>query len=176
MYRVKEIPKNTNPNLWNEESKLSRYNCGSLAFDVSIWYSPEWILEEKFEDIAYVDELAERMWEKEFFPEEIADIYANLYLEAILIDFKDEVSVYDSSKSIKEDEELIAFRVGSGEINEDGYYESDIDFHFKVFRNGKWIEKNGSGDVHNCEVDDWIYDSYEYNSRTIYLVRKLNKI
>jgi hypothetical protein len=70
---------------------------------------------------------------------------------------------------ISENDRVIAYRL-SMEIpdeREEFDMDEDTDFHFRLFINGEWWEKNGAGSVHKVEypdadvweVDEWlIYD------------------
>lgn len=171
---MREFVKNTDPGFWEQD--LPWCNCGGLAFNIKTWYSPEWkyheVLPPEFFDI---DEYAEHLWLEGYETWEIANQIQGIYLEGILEDFGDKVRVLNDDGGWDSDEELIAFRVRSGYY--DGDYTADVDFHFKVLRDGIWIEKNGSNDVHTCDEDEWEYfeedNSMYYDSDTIYLAHKI---
>lgn len=174
---MRKFDKNTDPHYW--DIPHPKHNCGSLAFNIKSWYSPEW----KYHEVLGCDDIddwAQDLWNEGWESWYIADKIAEIYTEGILEDFGNTVRILNVKGSgalyeLQPNEELIAFRVASGWNNGD-VFEADVDFHFKVYRDGKWIEKNGGGPVHECEEEseeDWEYDSYLYESQTIYFAHKI---
>jgi hypothetical protein len=47
---------------------------------------------------------------------------------------------------------------------------SDVDFHFKVLRDGHWLEKQGMEQVKFCELDEW----GRYIGEPVYMYHKIN--
>jgi len=119
-------------------------NCGSYALRLEGWYDPEDYFYKIKGDIG---EWAEEMM-KIYNEYDVANLYAEILIEGMLQEFSNELRLINNYSEIKPNEELILF---STFCNGYDYY----DFHFKVFRSGKWMEKNGSGEVHECDEDDW---------------------
>ena len=65
------------------------------------------------------------------------------------------------------DKELIAF---NGFCICDDDYNTDVDFHFKVLRDGMWSEKPGREPVKFCELDEW----GRYTGKTVYMYHKID--
>ena len=82
-------------------------------------------------------------------------------------DFKGELRLQKAGEEPKQNEELISFATFAYYSEEEG--DSNYDFHFKVFRDGKWMEKNGWGPVHECSEWDW----GDYISDVYYLIHKI---
>lgn len=65
---------------------------------------------------------------------------------------------------------IVAYRVGVNLPEEQYFYDDfDTDFHFKVRINDQWYEKNGTEEVHKCELNpdqNWILIEHEYNNDT----------
>ena len=149
--------RNSDPNFY--ETHLT--NCGSFALSIEEWYSPDETLSEKFDglDDYFID--VEDMCGGDVM--DMSEVFATDLAEVILDDFTD--LEYLPYIEVEEVEGLIAFRAFF-----DG---SDWwDFHFKVFRDGRWQEKNGRDPVHDCELEDWTYGPLDYVSRTFYFLPK----
>ena len=95
----------------------------------------------------------------------MSDEFAGILVNYILNDF-DDVRYIVQISELEQNEELIAFRTF---VTTDGNW----DFHFKVLRNGMWLEKCGSDPTRFCEKDDWHNGLMEYISYTSYFARKL---
>ena len=155
--------RNNDPTYY-ERNRFSS-NCGSYAFRLKEWYDPEAYLEEIVGDIYdWIYELSEEGYSEY----EIACIYGDTLLDGILIDFDGEIELCDGRPPNTSDVELIAFNTWC--CAEDGMI--DRDFHFKVFRNGRWMEKNGHNEVHECEEDDW----GKYMGDPIYMYHRIGEI
>lgn len=136
-------------------------NCGSYAFNILEWYSP---------------------WPKKQTPENIVDLYLNadwsnlgsltkqildICTKRILKDFADKnIKKLKRPRKPNSNQDLIAFRIGI--LPGDFDNSTDVDFHFRVFRDNQWSEKSGSEqEIKFCEFseDTWfsttdlIYDS-----------------
>ena len=152
---------NHDPNYYEENRNIS--NCGSFAFQIKEWYSPDGEFEN---EMGYdIDEWVEQGIHEGFDEWEMSDGLANALTEYILSDF-DDVRYLINPSDVQPDEELIAFRT---------FVTNDFnwDFHFKVLRNGLWQEKCGSDPVRFCEEDDWHNGLMEYISYTSYFAKKL---
>ena len=118
--------RNHDPNYFEECQSFA--NCGSFAFIVEEWYSPD----EYFEDDMgqtieqWIDRCVWNGWDVYDMSNEFAGILVNY----ILNDF-DDVRYLIWEGEIQPDEELIAVRTF---VDTEG----DWDFHFKVFRDGLW--------------------------------------
>jgi len=85
-------------------------------------------------------------------------------------DFGDRIviSIYEPIQEyLKENDEVIAFRAGAYDYEFGD--EFDYDFHFKVYRHGKWFEKRGCEPIRPTSLDDWTGSIY-YNSQTFYII------
>ena len=163
---------NRDPNFWNQ--KQAHCNCGSLAFNLNDWYHPgslthsdnEGEIYEYFNIWIYEDGI--------YNDDELSDLLAQFYLERMQRDFgsyMSEPTVIPIETPLAPNEELIAFRAGAYVWTSDGTEDYDYDFHFKVYRNGEWIEKRGPGSVNPCSIDNWDGSMY-YNSETYYFIHR----
>ena len=138
-----------NSDLTYYESHPDDANCGSYALRLNEWYDPE----EYFEDInGDIRGWIEEMYEEGYSDCEITDIYSSILVEGMLQEFEGELELCDGRAPTTSDKELIA--INSFCIFDEDY-SSDIDFHFKVFRDGIWSEKCGSEEIRFCEEDEW---------------------
>lgn len=141
-------------------------NCGSFALNVKEWY----ISDRDFDntDIAWDMEI------QGYDLEAILDYLTSKNVEQILEDFTDEIRIVTEENEVKKDEELIAFRVG---VFDDDFEEIDSDFHFRVKRGGQWMEKCGSTEVRECELEKdkfWSNSSGEiYNGPIVFFAKKI---
>ena len=149
---------NHDPNYFEEHSFLT--NCGSFAFNIQEWYSPD----DRFceDDI----ELGNRLFKETFLSvEEILRLLYERNVKQILKDF-DVMQVTDKNFSLKPNEELIAFRMC---VNPDASTEDEplyIDYHFRVKRSGCWMEKPGCHEIRM--VDNYSEDPWEVSEELIY--------
>ena len=157
---------NNDPNYY--ETHRFDTNCGSYALRLKEWYDNE-IDEEWGGASEWIEELADA----EIPFSEIPDIIAKAYIDELLLDFPENelVLLNKITQNILKDMtvELIAFRVYAP-IQE--YLMNDctcFDFHFRVWRDGHWMEKNGSQAVRKCNLTDW----GKYNSSTFFLLHKI---
>jgi len=153
--------RNYNPNYF-EECEGST-NCGSFAFNIEEWYSPDKYFEEDF--YCCVDEWIDHCIRNGWDEQGISNAFVDILVKYILLDF-DDIRIVSYAADVKSNEELIAFRTF---VNSEGNW----DFHFKVLRDYVWLEKCGSKPVRFCEKDDWHNGFIEYNSPTVYFARKL---
>lgn len=159
---------NHDPNYFEEHSFLT--NCGSFAFNIREWYSPDDRFNE--DDI----ELGNRLYKEGLLNvEDILDLLYRRDVKQILKDFN-LVRVADQNITLRQDEELIAFRMC---VNPDAPTEDEplyIDYHFRVKRNGMWMEKIGCHEVqeiHNYSEDPWeISEELIYTGPIAYFVKK----
>ena len=140
-------------------------NCGSFAFNLKEWYNPDLNLENQLGEI---DNWIYEMDRDGFSDYEITDIYLKLICEQVLIDFQETISICDGRPPTTNDQELIALSVYCF-VNGD-FGEPDHDFHFKVFRNGHWQQKNGQEPIELCNIEDWGL----YTSDIIFFYHKIN--
>lgn len=165
----KKFTYNRDPEFWYSEHP--EYNCGGFAFNIKEWYSPEWIVEQKAPNIQVY---ADRLWESDENLSEfdVADILVKQLTDAVLQDFDGEIRLYEEDYRLAENEELVAMRAAFN-YWEDGWNESTVDFHFKVLRDGHWLQKCGWSDVEECDEEDWCLESATYNSETVYFAHKI---
>lgn len=139
-----------NSDLTYYETHRHNANCGSYALRLNEWYE----LDDKFEDKMgyYIDEWIEEMNENGYSDFEISTIYADTLVECMLEEFEGELEVCNGRPPSASSVELIAFATFC-------YYEdcghADFDYHFKVLRDGKWMEKCGMDKVRECTEDEW---------------------
>lgn len=149
-------------------TKSNSYNCGGYALRTYSWYLP------------YEDE-DELNWEVSCYDfedeEDLLTVLTERCVEKIAEDFRGSIRCFVAYPEISYDPaqyELIAFRV-SADLND--FYEcEDWDFHFKVLRDGRWMEKNGSESIHECDEDDWDGPGYFYNGDTVYFLHKIAQV
>lgn len=159
---------NSDPNYYI--TNCSSTNCGSYALNIEGWLDADADFENEVGDISsWVINMAEEGYEEN----EINEYYANAIVESLLTSFGDELIHLDDLVSLPDSKnELIAFRTFCFYYEDDGW--ADFDFHFKVFRDGKWMEKNGHGPVHECDLEDWSYDCWtDYNSTVHFFLHKI---
>lgn len=140
-------------------------NCGSFALNVKEWY----ITDRDFDNTSIVCEMADSGVDWDW----IFESLTFMNVKTILDDFKDEVRVVLDEHDLKKNEELIAYRIG---INWDEEFEEyDTDFHFRVRRNGKWMEKCGSTEIRYCEFteEEWHGSDIVYNGPIVLLAKKI---
>lgn len=156
-----DYTRNYDPHYYEEHQGCS--NCGSFAFQVEEWYSPD----EYFEDNegVCIEAWIEHGFEFGWNSFDLSDELAGILISYVLDDFED-VRYLINPADIEADEELVAFRTF---VDED----TNWDFHFKVLRDGLWQEKCGSDPVRFCEEDDWHNGLMEYISETSYFARKI---
>lgn len=146
-YTERDSWKNCSPDWRNEQEERNQnntetwaYYCGGYALGIYSWYKPY--------DIGVVDEIANALE----LDENIDDIIHDLFVSTrdhILVDFpnlrlikKEDIDKYDS---------VIAYRVGISQYST--YDHVDWDFHFRLYKDGKWTEKAGGLPISECEFD-----------------------
>lgn len=148
-----------NSDLTYYEKYPARANCGSFALQLKEWYSPDEALEDSEGDIYWwVLDKADEGWTEI----DTSNLYLDIIMKQIMVDFANEIEICDGAPPYTKDKELIALRTFCI-WNEDQSW-SDYDFHFKVFRDGCWQQKNGTKPVEFCTLEDW----QDYISDTIY--------
>lgn len=175
-----------------DDEKLRAFNCGGYAFNINEWYSP---YESSCERMTEVYDMYEYQMSKEniFYKVLERDI------KQILCDFPEYTLIKkeEVSKYMVKNTEIIAYRnmivlFGTTKnketsfITNDGYewpdfndvleYDLDMDFHFKVYRNGRWSEKNGGWRIKDCDIpsekEPWVCDDLYYDGPIAYFIRK----
>ena len=137
------------------EKHICITNCGSFAFNLKEWYDPDSPLEDIYGDI---DTWVVEQSEDGLTDYDITEQYLNDITDQVLKDFEGEIALCDGKPPSTNNKELIALCVYCSA--EGNYGEGDHDFHFKVFRNGKWLQKNGADEIEQCNLEDWgIYTS-----------------
>ena len=157
-----------------DNTRCDDYNCAGFALRTFSWYCP--LPQSTYDRF-------EELFDDGFDFETIENMMTNEMVETMLSDFASNLRVVDYGESIANDEELIAFRFG---VNYDpdfdwsfmGPWDCDVDFHYQVFRDGRWQEKNGDGDIHNCETPDpaepWDTGILVYGGPLIFLAHKIS--
>ena len=144
-----------------------RANCGSYALRLNEWYR----LNERFIDKTdmFIEDWAYDEGSQGIPNSELTRVFGEVLLECLLEDFGDELEICDGALPTSDNVELIVFNVFCRYSDEwDPCVDSD--FHFKVFRNGKWMEKCGWGKVKECEEHFWGI----YTGEPVYLYHKLS--
>lgn len=141
---------------YTRNSDLSYYdesclytNCGSYALRLNEWYDPGDYLNDIIGDVYdWVNE----MGNSGYSDLDISIEYGDLLIHGMLKEFEGELEICDGKIPTSSNVELIAFNTMC-EWNEGENV--DYDFHFKVFRDGKWMEKCGANKVRECDEDEW---------------------
>lgn len=152
---------------WKEDH--TDCNCGSYAFNLDEWYHPGCLCGEDEEGELF--DCLDFWSEEGCDDDELADKLADLYLERVKNDFEDKIVISilkPDLEALDKDMEVIAFRAGAYEFNSD----FDYDFHFKVYRDGRWFEKRGFEPIRPTSLDEWSGSIY-YNSQTFYITHKI---
>ena len=84
---------------------------------------------------------------------EISTMYGDILVDGILEEFKGELEICDGQPPETENIELVAFSTFC--YSTDTLNSVDYDYHFKVLRDGKWMEKCGMDKVRECTEDNW---------------------
>ena len=162
-----KYPRNSDPNYFHDNQGKS--NCGSFAFNVQGWYRPDDYVAEQLGRF-YIDEIEDgflELYANGYGEDELTDLYVYWVASEVLNDFGDEVRLLDEENlNVRAGEELVELRTFVW-IGDDSWCE--YDFHFKVLRDGIWMEKTGTQPVKFCEEDEW----GQYVSRTIYFAHKI---
>lgn len=155
--------RNRDLNYYNTD--CSRANCGSYALRLNEWYDPEDYVERI---VGNTYDWIEELYINGYSEWEIATIYGEIMSEGILREFSGELESCEGEIIEDDSVELIALCTWCIYEEDVG---SDWDFHFKVYRDGKWMEKNGVFPVHECSEDDW----GRYNSDVFYFYHWLGE-
>ena len=154
---------------YERNSDLSYYetnrlatNCGSYALRLSEWYELFYYGADNFED---EEDYILEMFNYESDAHEVANMYRDILLDKLFDDFPDELEMCSGAPPDNDNEELIAFNTRCY----DGDYYIDYDFHFRVFRDGKWMEKCGCCEVSECDINDW----GKYNGTPVYMYHRI---
>ena len=154
-----EYTKNSNPNHYIEHEYET--NCGSYALRIQEWYEVD------FDMQVYALQMKDEGADDE-------EIYWTITDEAtilLLYEFENELrQLTGADDFIADNEELIAFRISLETWDDYG-----ADFHFRVFRGGKWMEKCGCQEVRECEFEE---DSWEtgliYEGPIVYFAHQIS--
>lgn len=156
----------------NEENTEKKdYNCGGYALKTFSWYLP-YEYDEKDYPFFSNSDLAEYLMDIGYSVEEIMDEILRVNTEKMLKDFSGKLRVVQRYSHIESDEELIAYRLS---LEVDSSCIDDMDFHFVVFRNGKWMSKMGADEVKLFVFteEQWETPNFIYNSPIVYLAHKI---
>lgn len=156
---------------------VDMYNCGGYALRTYSWYLP-W--EDEYE---ILDEINDEQLDEE----DALECILQKCCDYMLNEFDGTLRIapqlpLKKFKYNPKEEELIAFRVNVNHFeknDEINYF--DIEFHFKVYRDGKWMEKLGSEPISYCENENqWDYREQDewcdlwYDSPTLYLLHRIS--
>lgn len=168
--------RNTAPDFWDNDDNVSNCNCGSFALNLTSWFAP-YLYDGAGKDFGEEDErffLEDREWlmcdmlTNGCDKYEIMDCITERDWEFILkaCPWLEPIRY----EQISDDDRVIAYRLMFDDYGGSSCFdpEEDTDFHFRVLIDGKWWEKNGSGPIHLCEIDEdieepwkcgeWVYD------------------
>lgn len=175
-----------------DDNKLRTFNCGGYAFNVEEWYAP---YESSCERMTEIQDMYEYQMSKEKIFYEVLECD----VKQILHDFPEYTLIKkeEVSKYMVKNTEIIAYRnmivlYGTTKdeetsfITNDEYewpdfkdvlkYDLDMDFHFKVYRNGRWSEKNGGWKIKDCDIpsekEPWVCGDLYYDGPIAYFIRK----
>lgn len=139
-----------NSDLTYYETHRTAANCGSYALRLNEWYE----LDPYFEDVTgyYIDEWIDEQGENGYSDYEISTMYGDILVEGMLEEFKGELEICNGMPPTTNNVELIAFSTFCYYVEEGT---PDFDYHFKVLRDGKWMEKCGMDSVRECDEDEW---------------------
>lgn len=149
------------------------YNCGGYALRTFSWYWPHDGGDE-------IDELIDDMYYAEGESVgTICEVVTDLEVAYMLEEFGDTLRVIHSETDAGEGEEAIQFRVLI-QPEEDNEWVNN-DYHFRVLRDGVWMEKNGDRSVKEVTDRDtlpngnWISptDKLEYNGPIVWLAHRI---
>ena len=138
--------RNTNLDYYIDEQEYT--NCGSYALRLNEWYDPEDYFERRIGNIC--DWIGDQT-DAGYSDEEISNIYGEILFEGISEEFANEIELWNGMPPAP-GTELIAFNTF---CRWDDDWGADWDFHFKVLRDGKWMEKCGPLPVEECDEYDW---------------------
>lgn len=152
--------RNSDPNFYFTHEHTT--NCGSYALRIKEWYEVDFDMQDRAIELSSngIDD------------REIYEIITQEAVELMLHEFGDKMrELVNVTDPIADNEELIAFRIG-GLDDWSGY---DADFHFRVFRDGKWMEKCGCNEIQNCifEEDAW-ETALLYEGPIVYLAHRID--
>ena len=154
--------------------KIEDFNCGGFALKTYDLYLP---YEDKTKDFAiYFDDKIEELYYSGLSLKEIENEILEETVEYMLKNFPKKLRVIKNFSDLKDTEELIAYRIGleifSNEDEIGKYYTGcDGDFHFKVLRDGHWLEKFGEGLVifEEFTTEPWKCNGMVYDSPIVFL-------
>lgn len=134
----------------NTLDEVFGFNCGGFAFNRTQWYRP-------YDGYDWCD-IQNCYYDCTESYDQITEMLTDCCVDYMMA--HEDIRKVISEKDLKEDEYLIAFRVGLG---------SD-DFHFRRRSDeGIWFEKNGYNDIHRVDCSDedffdtWYNDFLEYD-------------
>lgn len=138
-------------------------NCGGFALQKSNWYVPQ-------ENTNYGYDIWDRIDDYSELTEEKKAIFQQMLeddIQCILDDnpFLERVNY----NQIDWSKRVVAYRIC---LDEDFSYDDyNYDFHFKYWNGKCWAEKNGEGNIHHCDLDNWFYDYDHPDNRDRYIAK-----
>ena len=163
-----------NRNKWNTD--CYKYNCGGLALGTYSWYLPYDLDGDDDEE-----QLIVKDWHEAGYSEkEICQMLTDQYVEYMLNDFGGRLQILHDVHEAAPTDTIIMFRVGVSIMEVEGWDEDDdeldmyydTDFHFRVRRNGHWIEKMGDRpiSISSEDYDLWEGCALNYNGPIVLMV------
>ncbi len=143
----------TKPNFWSKHH--SSLNCGSFALNLLKWYVPYDEEDNGFEN--RIDAIVEYIRQGDT-ADEVYKKIINADVRYILWQFSDVLTpiTYEQMLALPKETTIVAYRIGivfDGDWEDVDACDVDEDFHFKVRRNGQWMEKQGHHEVRHCELN-----------------------
>lgn len=172
---------NTNKERNINNTETEDFNCGGYALGTFNWYAP--YHNQGYEDFEYSsesrDEEVQEMLDCGNSVDDIVNFFACKDADSILKDFPNlELISYEEVLSLPTNKKVVAFRESIVVYDDDPEYRelNTQDFHFKVRINGKWKEKQGGEEIHDCDLipfDDWFVDEdLNYTGKIMYFIEK----
>lgn len=151
------------------------HNCGSYALNSNIWITP-------FDED--IDDRIEFIWDmlnSGLGLEETRDLILNLDCAYIRDNFNLKEISFKNFMALAPETEVIAYRIflkvniPKDEEGEIDICDIDYDFHFRVRKEGRWVEKCGEepiGFVVDSENEEWDVFPLTYSSQIRYFIKK----
>lgn len=148
------------------------YNCGGYALKTFNWYRPYAYDKKNYPWRSLMDRVEYLVYNEGFDKEEAVSILLEEHTKKMLEQFAETLRVVSLNTHLEEGEELIAYRLA---VLMDGEYIDDIDFHYIVFRAGKWRSKLGRQKIKPFQFTEkpWKTEYFVYDSPIVYLAHKI---
>ena len=148
------------------------YNCGGYALKTFSWYCPYEFDEDTHPYDSNLDWMESLLYQNGLTIEEATEEILWGNVNKMLEDFAEKLRVVQKDEHLKADEELIAYRLS---VMKDEKWVEEMDFHYAVFREGKWKHKLGRDKIRPFKFteESWETSYFIYNSPIVYLAHKI---